>query len=643
MSKVSFNLVTIRDFMSIESVTLPYEEGTRLLLGHNRDSSGADDNGSGKSSLFEALRWALYGETVKQTMQTMTAEHVVRRGAKKASVSVKCTIDGVGVLVSRTRTKSSGSLKLMIDADEFSGKGAQVKLEELLGIDKVQFSNLVYLVGSYPKLFASATDQDRKAILAELVEVAIVSKMQEEVKARITPLALRIEHLKSEIVGLESKQDTLRGQQTRVQQTAKEDRAELKESKRELKNLKAALVVLKKDALAADKKLAEAEGKCLEALNQANEDIAATGEVIEELASRRAEVLSGIQLERDELVRRAAQLQATLKTVSAEKARVEGLISSGSCPTCGQETEGLEVEVDESLVHSTHGKLQDTNKALAELKERAAAVHEQHQLARDCQISERNRLRQEVKDLKVRYEVEEFREEAFQADSSLNTKRQEEVCCRADVQARITSLERAKEVYLRMKTDVADCKGKIQRCQEIIKKLEQEVEQLAFWRTGFGSRGVPSLYIETVLPHISGYIQQYADILSGGDITVTLQAFSETKSNTIKEAIQIVAKNAYGADLYGANSTGERHRIDLAVTLGLVKYFKDMGVFESNLLICDEIFDGLDQTGVEAAHEALRQAGISSTWVISHHDRLVPLFENVSRMIKENGTSWLER
>jgi DNA repair exonuclease SbcCD ATPase subunit len=170
---------------------------------------------------------------------------------------------------------------------------------------------------------------------------------------------------------------------------------------------------------------------------------------------------------------------------------------------------------------------------------------------------------------------------------------------------------------------------------------DKRIERLSFWKKGFGPKGVPSLFIETVLPQISKRIQKYADILTGGDVLVDLKAYSETKSNTIKEAIQISAVNTKGAAVYGANSTGERNRIDLAVTLGLIDFFKDTGAFESNLLVCDEIFDGLDATGVEQALIALDKADIPSVIVVSHHEHLKPLFPETLYVQKEHGKAEL--
>ena len=120
---------------------------------------------------------------------------------------------------------------------------------------------------------------------------------------------------------------------------------------------------------------------------------------------------------------------------------------------------------------------------------------------------------------------------------------------------------------------------------------------------------------------------------------MSLDAFTENKSGTVKGSIQIKAENLFGADVYGGNSSGEKNRIDLAVTLGLIEYFKEAGVFSSNLLICDEIFDGLDDTGVQKALEALRLADIANVCVVSHRARLRAHFTTVHTMIKESGVS----
>jgi DNA repair exonuclease SbcCD ATPase subunit len=204
----------------------------------------------------------------------------------------------------------------------------------------------------------------------------------------------------------------------------------------------------------------------------------------------------------------------------------------------------------------------------------------------------------------------------------------------------------AKNEITKRKGAWADTSAKLTKAQNshsellaVMEEAQDTMDKFEFWKRGFGPKGVPSLFIELVLPNISAKIQKYADILTGGDIRVSLKAYAETQKQTVKEAIQISAVNTHGASVYGANSAGERNRINLAVTLGLIEYFRDLKVFSSSLLICDEVFDGLDSTGVEMALTALKEANIPSVLVISHHEHFKPLFSNVCYAVKEHGIS----
>jgi DNA repair exonuclease SbcCD ATPase subunit len=94
--------VNIKNFLSIENIDINLDrEGLNLVLGHNADSKQFDSNGSGKSSLFDAIVWCLYGEVLRN----VSVDFLVRTGEKDMGVSVVVDPeDGTpSVIISRSR------------------------------------------------------------------------------------------------------------------------------------------------------------------------------------------------------------------------------------------------------------------------------------------------------------------------------------------------------------------------------------------------------------------------------------------------------------------------------------------------------------------------------------------------------------
>jgi DNA repair exonuclease SbcCD ATPase subunit len=643
---VKFKYLKAKDFMSLGDVDYEFKPKMGLLLGVNKDSTGADDNGAGKSSLIEALRWCLYGETVRAAIdKSLSKDHVIRKGCKRASVTLHIDARGLPLIITRTRSKNKGTLSVEQGGNSSTGKAAQEVLDSALGIDVVQFSNLVHLDGSYPRLFAPSTDKDRKEILSDLVNVGIAEGMQEEAKKRLGPVNKELEATQTAITAarwvVESAEKAVLEAERRItsleeeREQAEKDYEPAVEEEATLKSQKVWLeeqgVILRDKGVGATKKQ--------------EEELAVIEGNIDKLRTR-------IDLQKDsylieEIEAGTKQLNYLETQADVCRTRVnemEALQARGKCPECGQDTAHVGTADIESLTSQAEGhdrefqKLKNTlevtkQKRADKLADLRNDLREQEQYRRTIKQDINTLSKQGATERKeIRDQLKKVTEEWVEVNNRvarLSARLDKFTDLIADAQASVdTNTEQMKEA-----------EDKVGALHTQRNNLLQQQADLEFWKKGFGPKGVPSLYIETVLPSISSRIQEYANILTGGDVIVTLKAYRETKSKTVQEAIQISAVNSKGASLYGSNSTGERNRINLAVTLGLIEYFRDLGVFESDLLVCDEIFDGLDSTGVEQGLLALRKAAIPTVLVVSHHDHLKPLFADTTYVTKKNGVS----
>jgi DNA repair exonuclease SbcCD ATPase subunit len=100
-----------------------------------------------------------------------------------------------------------------------------------------------------------------------------------------------------------------------------------------------------------------------------------------------------------------------------------------------------------------------------------------------------------------------------------------------------------------------------------------------------------------------------------------------------------------GGDSYESNSTGERRRIDLAISLALQDLVMSRANGRLNVLLYDEIFDGLDAVGCENAIQLLHdmQKSVETIYVITHNDILKSYFDKFLVVTKENGATRVHR
>lgn len=645
---IQFKSISIKDFMSIGDINFEFKPTMGLLLGINKDSMGADDNGAGKSSIIEALRWCLYDETVRSAIdKTLTKEDVVRNGCKRASVTLEMVVDGLPLTIARTRSKNKGTLSIEHGGSPHTGSAAQEVLATLLKINVVQFSNLVHLDGSYPKLFAPSTDRDRKEILSDLVDVGIAENMQEVVKDRLRPVEKKLTEVSALMGTFQLKRQIARDSQ----EVAKKEASDYKCKKEEAKD---GLGVARDDEVVArqQKEWLEDQEKILSATGvgatEKDEIQLATADGnIEKFRTRLDLTKDSYLVEEIEGTTEALNCTSVLAdTCRTRVNEMESLQARGKCPTCGQDT----TEVGSADIETLTSQAKGHDRALEKLREAFEALKQKRanklsDLRNDLREQEqyRHTIRKELNTLleQGKTERKEIRDQLKKVTTDWVEANGKYVTLLANVDKYKTLITEARKRSLVAQTEFREADEMLTDLAKKYDNLLQQQADLEFWKKGFGPKGVPSLYIETVLPSISSRIQKYANILTGGDVLVTLKAYRETKSKTVQESIQISAVNSKGASVYGSNSTGERNRINLAVTLGLIEYFRDMGVFESDLLVCDEIFDGLDSTGVEQGLLALREAAISTVLVVSHHDHLKPLFADTTYVTKEGGVSSL--
>ena len=95
---------------------------------------------------------------------------------------------------------------------------------------------------------------------------------------------------------------------------------------------------------------------------------------------------------------------------------------------------------------------------------------------------------------------------------------------------------------------------------------------------------------------------------------------------------------------YNSLSSGEKRRVDIAISLALQDMVMTRFGDDINLLAYDELFESLDAVGSENVIELLRQKlkDVSTIIVISHNEDLKPLFDKTIMVTKEQGISTLK-
>lgn len=155
------------------------------------------DNGNGKSSIADAIAWALWGQCKGVTLRS-GMDDLVRAGSIEMEVSFTFDEDGVVYKVIRKRDKKRGqsSLDLLIydDVNSFLPAGGstisetQAKIEKIIKLDYDTYLCTAYLSQGKADLFAMKTPKERKQILSEILNLSIYDRLEKKAleKRRLT-------------------------------------------------------------------------------------------------------------------------------------------------------------------------------------------------------------------------------------------------------------------------------------------------------------------------------------------------------------------------------------------------------------------------------------------------------------------------
>ena len=174
--------ITIKNFMSVGAVTQSVNflnNDIVLVLGENLDQGGNDHrNGVGKSTIVNALCYALYG----QALTNIRLGNLINKTNEKGMmVTLDFEKDSHEYRIERGRSPNKFSLYMdneectTDDESQGENRSTQEYLERLLGINQVMFKQLVAL-NTYTEPFLSMKAADQRDIIEHLLGITVLSE-----------------------------------------------------------------------------------------------------------------------------------------------------------------------------------------------------------------------------------------------------------------------------------------------------------------------------------------------------------------------------------------------------------------------------------------------------------------------------------
>jgi len=170
--------VSIQNFYSIKKIDFDFTKykGVTLIEGENKDTGGS--NGAGKSALFEAVVWGLYGKTIRKSTEAALINVTAGKDCK-----VVIHVDDDVVI---ERCKKPTSLQFKKGKDNLTKENAletQKAIEQYLKIDYKTFMTSM-VMGQHNALeFLGATPDEKRLIIKNFLNLDDIFKMREKIKS----------------------------------------------------------------------------------------------------------------------------------------------------------------------------------------------------------------------------------------------------------------------------------------------------------------------------------------------------------------------------------------------------------------------------------------------------------------------------
>ena len=183
--------LTVKNFMSVGNATQAINfdrQDLTLVLGENLDLGGdGSRNGTGKTTIINALSYALFGEALTKIRKDNL---INKTNNKNMMVSLDFSINGQEYRIERGRKPNI--LKFYVDnheqeaTDESQGdsRETQQAIEKLFGMSHNMFKHVLAL-NTYTEPFLSMRQNDQRAIIEQLLGITLLSERADSIKEQM--------------------------------------------------------------------------------------------------------------------------------------------------------------------------------------------------------------------------------------------------------------------------------------------------------------------------------------------------------------------------------------------------------------------------------------------------------------------------
>ncbi|MER9176255.1 AAA family ATPase [Mesorhizobium sp. M0955] len=620
---MKFTKLRIENFLAITEADINLaDRGLVLIQGINHDDSSADSNGAGKSSIADALCWALYGTTARD----VTGDDVINDKAGKGTLVQVDIEDGDDVWrIKRHRKHPKGKNSLVVlhllkdgtinDLTKGTEKLTQPLVDKIVGASHDVFTSAVYAGQERMPDLPAMTDKNIKILVEEAAGVTLLEEAYKEARERVGTAKAACDTINNTINGFRAKKDWIADQI--VTTTAARDvwildrqnsmattRAEISPLIATVKSLDAQIAAI--DEAAIVRRIADCDAK-ITAVYDDNLELTALNRELTMAETRQHNVAAEI-----------TRQKATYDRAKQELAGVQHKIGC-PCDECGRPLTESEMA---AATAAAQKKIDDCTTALRASK----STYEAAKAAAGVALQKRDAFAASMTD------ISQTSAERASAQSALDQ-------LHATIRTRETQAARAKalgENLKKLSTAVNPHLAQLEELSTKDKGIQAEIDELAgklreaegvvavaeSVSRVFSPAGVRAHILDEVTPYLNQQTAKYLAIMSDGNIEANWTTLVKTGKGELREKFSIDVTNTNGGKIFKGQSGGEKRKVRISTALALQDLVATRATKPIELFIGDEIDDALDPAGLERLTQILEEKAQErgSVFIVSHNN-----------------------
>lgn len=608
--KVKFKKLELQNFYSYgNNQILKFNQfGSTVVLidGIDKDTEGAKI-GTGKSTIFAGITFALYGETVSNVKANEVVNYI--RG-KDCLVSLEFDIDNHSFKIVRGRKPNILNLYKKLSDDDGNDEiwdnisKADIKdnndlIENIIGMkfDTFLQTTLFSVSSEHNKPFLNMTPKNQQQVLENIFSFEVANAMATDVKDKVRDYQVKLAELESSIREINFANDQVNQQLERLVESSEKFE---KKRKKQITELKEQI----KFYSTIDVEHEKEKFDFIEELKSHKQKIS---ETISELRSDMKDIQSNI----DKEVR-----EVEILSEKNEKEKKKNLSLKGNiCPTCKQDWE------DQNAIIDSDKKIASYESQITSF-ETSILSHEKTKKQLKKSINDKKTLLEEIVEAMNEVETNIERKELDNIDVVVTNLKNELKNLVNQENHFISEIEANKGLIRKIDlTEIDTISEHINIYKHFIKHTDDQKLRGKFLRK---------------------FIRQSNEILKGfkkliPDFNIHLQFNPDFTIRLMKIGKEVSA---------GTLSNGEKRIGNIMIMLALMKVFKLKNHVEFNALFLDEVLDsGINGTLLESVYYFIKNVAKQEkmkVYIISHREEIKEKIKEIILVTKSRGISTIE-